>query len=280
MLLPSAAQSQVEGNSVGLILAPDLHEQDLSIEQLAFGIQVIQIAGEPAAITEIGKFDSLPKALDKALLLISQLGKFSARNQGVCNLSKGLLHRLSVKKFRLPLLRVGAQHTGTDATLVEDGHTDRGANRPRAAETADQIMQGGTFKPRRRCQRDRGEERRLGHGYEGVTGDELLLCLADVRPAVEQSRWQARRERRSLLLLQLHSTANDGAGVSTEQDIKLVLGLLDLHFQTGERRAGSFHKHLGLARIQFGGVAVVYAKLNQRERVVADLKSLPSDSSS
>ena len=190
---------------------------------------------------------------------------------------KGLLHRLSVKKFRLPLLRVGAQHTGTDATLVEDGHTDRGANRPRAAETADQIMQGGTFKPRRRCQRDRGEERRLGHGYEGVTGDELLLCLADVRPAVEQSRWQARRERRSLLLLQLHSTANDGAGVSTEQDIKLVLGLLDLHFQTGERRAGSFHKHLGLARIQFGGVAVVYAKLNQRERVVADLKSLPSD---
>ena len=86
MLLPSAAQSQVEGNSVGLILVLDLHEQDLSIEQLAFGIQVIQIAGEPAAITEIGKFHSLPKALDKALLLISQLGKFSARNQGVCNL--------------------------------------------------------------------------------------------------------------------------------------------------------------------------------------------------
>ena len=81
----------------------------------------------------------------------------------------------------------------------------------------------------------------------------------------------------SQFLLEQRTAAHDRSGIPAEQDGELVFGLLALQFQAGERGAGAFHEHFGLAEIDLGGIAVIHAKLNQIERILAELESAPGD---
>src|ERR1035437_1623561 len=67
--LPPPAQGAIQGDDVGQFLAADLNELQLCVEQLAFGIEVFQVAGDAAPVSEIGEIHPLAEALDEPLLL-------------------------------------------------------------------------------------------------------------------------------------------------------------------------------------------------------------------
>jgi hypothetical protein len=97
-----------------------------------------------------------------------------------------------------------------------------------------------------------GEKLRLGDAHQGVGADQLLLDLAEVRPALEQAGGQPGRHRRDDGLSVHRRAARDRRGRLAEQDADLVLLRDDLLFEFGDVRLGPAQRALGPGGLELG----------------------------
>lgn len=59
-LLPASTQGAIERDGVRRFFAPDLYQSKLRFQQLAFGVEVVQVTGYAAAVSQIGELHGLP----------------------------------------------------------------------------------------------------------------------------------------------------------------------------------------------------------------------------
>src|SRR5262249_34824149 len=105
------------------------------------------------------------------------------------------------------------------------------ADGPERRRAREERRQGGALLAARRGKRDLGKVVRLGPPDLGVGGDQLLLGLSDVRAALEQGRWESRRNVDRVGLVDELAAARDGSRILAHEHADQVLLLLDAPFE-------------------------------------------------
>ena len=100
------------------------------------------------------------------------------------------------------------------------------------------------------AQTDLREIRGLRHPDLGIGGDQVLLRGANVRPPLQQGGRQTGGHLGRQLLLGQAATADDFAGILSQQQADLVLGLFDALLQFRNRFGGSVYQLFSLAQIE------------------------------
>ena len=105
-------------------------------------------------------------------------------------------------------------------------------------------------------QPDLRKEIREARADVGVGGNERLLRLKDIRPALQQRAGQTGRNFHRKRRQVRQRPARDRAGIAAEQEVDLVLGRRDLQFELRNARGGIRHRGGGAVGFELGGDAV------------------------
>src|SRR5258708_11149418 len=174
---------------------------------------------------------------------------------------KGVLDGLLVREHCL--LPVGAcePELRAERSALEDGLTHAEGPGPSLRRLADEVVQGIALQPSQPGERQAWEKRGFGDTDLRVGCDHDLLCLADVRSALQQFRGKAGRNVLGDGLFGQRPSAGNGFGILAEQNTEYVLLLLDLPLQVWDRFGRGVDELLCLAHVQSGVRAVAFKEL-------------------
>ncbi len=99
-LLPAAAESFVELHDAQQFAQTDLRQRQFRLEQIAVGIERVQLRVHAAAIAHIGEARAILQRGDQRLLLDAALARPLMRDQRVRNFGERGLNRLLILNQR------------------------------------------------------------------------------------------------------------------------------------------------------------------------------------
>src|SRR5262245_1144791 len=248
---PAAPESPVQPDQPEQLVALGLRQQQLGVEELAFGVQDFEVAGDAAAVAHVGQPGGVAKRVDEQALLDAELPTFPVLDERVGHLTERLVHGLLVADERFLSLGLGRVYAGPDAAHVEDGQRHLGRDRQQSLGAEPVPVDHHAAAARRTGQQETRKVVGLGHADARGGCRELALGQPDVRPALEQAGGQPLRHLgwRQREHLSRRAAPGHGVRIPPEQHRNQILGLGDAALDVRNSPGRGVQQDLGLADI-------------------------------
>src|SRR5690606_34859395 len=129
----TAAERDVERDQIRGLGAPDLEQRLLGVEQVALGIEHLEVADDAGLVTGACELRELPLRLRRALLRVDRLGQITPSGKRVRDFPERRLDRELVIRDRLVLARLGDRDVRPAAPEIENRHPQCRTEAPRVA---------------------------------------------------------------------------------------------------------------------------------------------------
>src|SRR5467141_1188870 len=205
------------------------------------------------------------------LLLADQLIRYIAERA---------LNGLPVRNQSLLVLRLGYPQISAKRSPSENGLAHLSAVRPDSNLRAHQAGESTASSKRPAARARQGDLRKelgLGDSDFGVRGDQDLLGLANIRPALDQRRRHARRHFGRKRLLHERASARHSLRVVAKENTDSIFFLRDLPLQVRNLGVCGIENLLSLQNVKLGGHAVLDPKIGELHRVFLRLNRLARD---
>src|SRR5262245_37999800 len=108
--LPAAAECAVEPHDREEFVSQELGKLQLGVEELALGVEDLEVAGDAAAIADVRQPRGVEQGVDERFLLNAGFGPLAVLDEGIRDVTECLLDRLLVAD-QGPWARASAEST-------------------------------------------------------------------------------------------------------------------------------------------------------------------------
>src|SRR5580765_4354241 len=186
--------------------------------------------------------------------------QFLVADQGIGNISEGALNRLPVSDQGGFMLRLCKPQISAERSSRKNGLAhlcsvgpDSNLRGHQARESAAPSKRPSTGS----SQRDLRKELRLGDPDFGVRGDQYLLGLANIGPALDQRGWHSRRHFGRKRLFHQRAAARHGLWVVAKENADGIFFLRNLPLQVRDLSVRRIKNLLSLQNIKLCGHAMI-----------------------
>ncbi len=261
--MPTTTYGLVERHLVGQLGQTGADQALLGTEQRTLGIEPGQVTVHTLLITELRQLEIGLVGFDQSLLCLQLLLIVRLGTEGIRNLLEGGLDALLVARHRLPGTHFSHIKIGDTFPTVEDGQVDLGDKRPGAGSSVKQAAQLVAGRPRRRGERDGGEEGGARRAYIGIGRLQTVLGSQNIRALLQQARRRTHRDRRQFYLGQGHRLAVQHRNLGAKEQCQTIAILLHLALVLGQADPGTFQCGTPLGKLHLGGRAQAILVLGQ-----------------
>src|SRR5690606_9414049 len=190
----ASTEGDVQRDQVVRLHAPQLQQRLLCREQVALGVQYLEVVDYSFLVSRARELCDLPLRFSRTYLCLGLLREVASSSQGIRHLLKCCLDRALVACDRGILARLRHRQVPAPAAVVEDGKVDRGPEAPREAVLSQQVAQLSRCVAQASGEGDGGEECSSCRTDVRTGRPELLLRGDDVGPCDQQLRRKTRGE--------------------------------------------------------------------------------------
>jgi len=256
--LPASAQCPVQLNKRQELVKLGLDKRVLGGEELLLFLQNFKVAGAPRDVAVSRDLDSNLVSLNGAGLLNEGLGIFLAGDQGVGNFLERVQNSAFVAQRGFIADRFCLAILAEEPATLENWTREVCSDIPGIRAASGERGKFGADLAQKRSETELRKEIGDSNTNLGAGGAQVLFCLANVGPALEQGRRKAERNFGGRLLKETVFTRH-GAGISAEQNVDAILGDDDLAFKVGDGCGGGGEGGFGGGSFELGNNAALEA---------------------
>src|SRR5579872_6968580 len=216
-LLPAAAESLIELHYAQNLAQSDLCERQLRLEEIAVGVECVQLRVHTSAIPHIGKASAILERRDQTFLLKAALAGSLMRDQCVRDFAERSLNGFFILYERANALGLREFYVRLETACSKDGLAYLRNEAPGAVRAAKQARQLRALAAQQTAETQLRKIRSFGDADIRVRRDQGLFCGTNVGPALEQGRRHPRGHFGRHLLLDELAAADHAAGVLSYQ---------------------------------------------------------------